>query len=625
MFPEFFWVSVSNFTACVSEAIIRFTFNILRFQGNQNFGKNGLSPSSFGGFEEKQSLLNGFEEKQDPVDGFEKKHSLVDGFERKQGIFSGFEEKQRIFYGLKDRQGTQNTENGRKDNGVVATSSKYEFLQGMDISRFFEEPKTESFTLREFYSETVEKNGEEKEEAGEDSVEKKTEDSVQSFISKLTPENQEEKAIEAEKIEENFQIMEEEEEEIRDDVGLETEDSVFPEEEEIINSNDFESISRFEEEDDDDFEYEQLKVQLQIARRGGLPTIAEESEFSKMVEVEHLHPLKMDEKLEYKDQIAKIQKVYRTYLDRMRKLDILNSQTTHAIGLLRLTDLARQNPTGQSSYLRMNSMLPKKIWPFRQVKLTNDRAKKLIGDLELVYVGQMCLSWEILCWQYDKTPDLIQYDPQGFYRYNQVIEELQLFQVLVHRFLENEPFQGCPRVENYAKNRCHHPNFLQIPVVKGSKGARAKEEDCASVTSSSVMLKEIMEESMQVFWEFHRRDRDETSSSSKAPQQRQVAPQDPLDLRLLMNVRGDFDKKEKRLKEMIRSKSCIVKKLQKQQRTPLTHAMFIAQVDLKLVSRVLNMSKLSTDHLVWCHEKLENIKFGGRKLEVEPSILLFPC
>lgn len=85
--------------------------------------------------------------------------------------------------------------------------------------------------------------------------------------------------------------------------------------------------------------------------------------------------------------------------------------------------------------------------------------------------------------------------------------------------------------------------------------------------------------------------------------------------------------KDKRLKDIMRSGNCLVKKFQKQEGRGrlLDYEMLISQVELRLISRVLNMSKLSTDQLVWCQTKLNNINFVNRKIYVEPSFLLFPC
>lgn len=99
-----------------------------------------------------------------------------------------------------------------------------------------------------------------------------------------------------------------------------------------LEEEDYESDS-----DDDEFfseEHEelleQLKNELKLARTGGLPTIDEESESPKMVD--ELKPLKIDHKFERKDHMLEIHKFYKRYLEKTRKLDVLNSQTMHAIG-----------------------------------------------------------------------------------------------------------------------------------------------------------------------------------------------------------------------------------------------------------------------------------------------------
>ncbi|XWS23192.1 hypothetical protein CRYUN_Cryun29cG0100000 [Craigia yunnanensis] len=396
-----------------------------------------------------------------------------------------------------------------------------------------------------------------------------------------------------------------------------------------------ECISNYEEQEDDtefgsehDDLIERLKMELKIARTGGLPTILEDSESPKMVQ--KLGPLQIDEKYDHKDHIAEIQKVYKSYSDKMRKLDILNSQTMHAISLLQLKVPVRLSTSGKSSAPAIKSLLSHKGWSFKQRKPEADPAMKLIRDLrkdfETVYVGQVCLSWEILHWQFGKVKKLMECDSHCIRQYNQVAGEFQHFQVLVQRFLEDEPFQARPRVENYIKNRCALRHFLQVPVIKDDcskyKNGAGEQEDAVS----SEMLTDIIEESIHVFWEFLCADKAEANATSKTPQQAQVAPHDPIDLELLIDVRTDLQKKEKRLKEIQRSTNCILKKFRKQhQRNLLDHALFIAQVELKLVSRVLNMLKITTDQLVWCHEKLQKINFSSRKIEIEPSFTLFPC
>ncbi|XVE91489.1 hypothetical protein REPUB_Repub01dG0014600 [Reevesia pubescens] len=413
-----------------------------------------------------------------------------------------------------------------------------------------------------------------------------------------------------------------------------TESMVSLEKTEELNLQEDSFSDHEEEEEEDDLEFgsehddliERLKMELKFARTGGLPTILEESDQSPKM-MEELGPLQIDEKYDYKDHIAEIQKVYKSYSDKMRKLDILNSQTMHAISLIQLKDPDRLSTSRKSSAPAMKSLLSHKVLSFKQRKSEADPVMKLIRDLhkdfETVYVGQVCLSWEILHWQFGKVKNLLECDSQGMHQYNQVAGEFQHFQVLVQRFLEDEPFQPRPRVENYVKNRCALKHLLQVPVIK---------DDCSKYKENAVsseMLTDIIEESMHVFWEFLRADKDESNAISKTPQQAQVAPHDPIDLELLLDVRTDLQKKEKKVKEIQRSTNCIIKKFKRQHQggNLLDYAMFIAQVELKLVSRVLNMLKITTDQLVWCHEKLQRINFSNssRKIEIEPSFTLFPC
>uniref|UniRef100_A0A5B6Z0Q5 Ribosomal protein L34Ae n=1 Tax=Davidia involucrata TaxID=16924 RepID=A0A5B6Z0Q5_DAVIN len=370
---------------------------------------------------------------------------------------------------------------------------------------------------------------------------------------------------------------------------------------------------------------EQMKLEVRNARTGGLPTILEESETPKMME--DLKPLKIDEKLEHKDRMEEIQKVHKSYAEKMRKLDILNYQTIHAISFLQLKDPV-QLTTGQRSVSAIKSLPFPSFWPCKLRRIYADPILKSISELnrelELVYVGQVCLSWEILHWQYGKAKELLEHDSQGLRPYNQVAGEFQQFQVLVQRFVENEQFQG-PRVQNYVKNQCIIRALLQVPSIKDDclkdkKESRVEGKDVISME----MLTEIIEESMRIFWEFLRADKDEANAILKGFQGTHVHLQNPSDSELLMDIKTSLQKKEKRLKDILRSGNCIVKKFQKHQEGRLDHAMFLAQVELRLVSRVLNMSRLTTDQLVWCQKKLNKINFISRKIHVEPTFLLFP-
>jgi hypothetical protein len=117
--------------------------------------------------------------------------------------------------------------------------------------------------------------------------------------------------------------------------------------------------------------------------------------------------------------------------------------------------------------------------------------RELYSDLEMVYVGHLCLSWEFLRWEYEKALKIWESDQYGFRRFNEVAGEFQQFQVLLQRFIENEPFQG-PRVENYARNRCAMRNLLQVPVIKG--------ENFKSNVNSFFFLDEVVSTTKTLNW-----------------------------------------------------------------------------------------------------------------------------
>ena len=90
-------------------------------------------------------------------------------------------------------------------------------------------------------------------------------------------------------------------------------------------------------------------------------------------------------------------------------------------------------------------------------------------DLERAYVAQVCLTWEALNWSYT-----------SFRRHNggdgniaarccpaRVAQEFQQFQVLLHRFIENEPYEYGRRPEVYARTKNSTPKLLLVPEFRG--------------------------------------------------------------------------------------------------------------------------------------------------------------
>lgn len=88
-------------------------------------------------------------------------------------------------------------------------------------------------------------------------------------------------------------------------------------------------------------------------------------------------------------------------------------------------------------------------------------------DIETAYVAQICLTWEALHCQYTQLCQKILCQPESPACYNHSAQQFQQFQVLLQRYIENEPFEQGLRAEIYARARKFLPKLLQVPNVKG--------------------------------------------------------------------------------------------------------------------------------------------------------------
>lgn len=89
-------------------------------------------------------------------------------------------------------------------------------------------------------------------------------------------------------------------------------------------------------------------------------------------------------------------------------------------------------------------------------------------DIEMAYVAQICLTWEALHCQYTQLLQKISCQPENPICYNHSAQQFQQFQVLLQRFIENEPFEQGLRPEVYGRTRKCFPKLLQVPNVKGN-------------------------------------------------------------------------------------------------------------------------------------------------------------
>ncbi|KAL3748773.1 hypothetical protein ACJRO7_009929 [Eucalyptus globulus] len=240
-------------------------------------------------------------------------------------------------------------------------------------------------------------------------------------------------------------------------------------------------------------------------------------------------------------------------------------------------------------------------------------------ELEAAYVAQICLTWEALNWNYknfqSKRVARRDFDP-GCPAH--IAQQFQQFQVLLQRYIENEPYEQGRRPEVYARMRLLAPKLLQVPEYRDSEDDQIKEEGFRSRISSAAFLM-IMEDCIQTFMNFLKADRARPCQVLAAFFKRHKRSSvDPALLTLMKKVNN---KKKMKLKDARRTRKCIRKrKLNVDEEMEI----LMGLIDLKLVSRVLRMSDLSEEQLHWCEEKMSKVRVSQGKLQRDSSPLFFP-
>lgn len=97
-------------------------------------------------------------------------------------------------------------------------------------------------------------------------------------------------------------------------------------------------------------------------------------------------------------------------------------------------------------------------------------------DLETAYVAQLCMTWETLHCQYSQLYQKISCQPEKSTSYSHTAQQFQQFQVLLQRYIENEPFEQGLRPEVYTRTRNSLPKLLQIPKIQGT--TRIFDQNC---------------------------------------------------------------------------------------------------------------------------------------------------
>ncbi|XXG51465.1 hypothetical protein AAC387_Pa03g0019 [Persea americana] len=239
-----------------------------------------------------------------------------------------------------------------------------------------------------------------------------------------------------------------------------------------------------------------------------------------------------------------------------------------------------------------------------------------LQDLETAYVAQLCLTWEALHCQYAELCQKISVYPENPTWCSLAAQKFQQFQVLLHRFIENEPFEQGNRVEIFSRSRISLPKLLQVPSFRESDQKQLEEGHIDTPVLANDLFG-IIENSIMTFCLFLKMDKKKSGSALHifgAHGQAQSYLQQTLTA---------LDKKKIKLKELQRKK----KGWKKKSWPPTAEEveLFFALIDIKVMSRVLKMTKISKEQLLWCEEKMSKLDFSGSKLQRNGSPLLFPC
>ncbi|CAH9088390.1 unnamed protein product [Cuscuta europaea] len=304
--------------------------------------------------------------------------------------------------------------------------------------------------------------------------------------------------------------------------------------------------------------------------------------------------------------------LFQKYDEEMLFLDRISAQKLRETESLRLR-LQSNNPRSVSDRI-VHKFRRKKRGPLDPY-----------NDLEAAYVAQICLTWEALNWNYKQLQRLLDLrrrrppEDRGCPAY--IAQQFQQFQVLLQRYIENEPFEHGRRPEVYARVRGSSPKLLQVPEYRDSDEEKGEEGFCSRIPSDSFL--QIMEESIRTFMNFLKADKEGHYCQMIASFFKKSRPgsADPL---LLLNLQKVNKKKKRKLKDMKRTGKWRLRNIKLKKKDEME--ILMAQIDLKVVCRVLRMKEVNGDQLHWCKEKMNKVKIkeDSGMLQRDSSPLFFP-
>ncbi|KAG7023233.1 hypothetical protein SDJN02_14258, partial [Cucurbita argyrosperma subsp. argyrosperma] len=305
--------------------------------------------------------------------------------------------------------------------------------------------------------------------------------------------------------------------------------------------------------------------------------------------------------------------VFQKYDEEMMFLDRITAQKLHETESLRSIKVCPRS---------LSERIVHKFGSMNMNKKASDVKQNPYHELEAAYVAQICLTWEALNWNYKNfvnnklsccTRDLDGGCPA------KVAQQFQQFQVLLQRYVENEPYEHGRRPEIYARMRLLAPNLLQVPEFIDSEEEEKEGGGYGSRISSPSFLM-IMEDGIRTYMNFLKADKERPCEIVASFFKRNKrAAVDPTLLQLMKKVN---QKKRIKLKDLRRAGKCLRKrKLTVEEEMEI----LMALIDLRVVSRVLRTADLTEEQLHWCEAKMSKVRILDGKLQRDSSPLFFPA
>ncbi|OIW11953.1 hypothetical protein TanjilG_02160 [Lupinus angustifolius] len=297
--------------------------------------------------------------------------------------------------------------------------------------------------------------------------------------------------------------------------------------------------------------------------------------------------------------------VFQKYDEEMSFLDRLSAQKLHETESLRSIKVSPRSISERIVY---------KISTMNRTPAGNI-CNNPYSELEAAYVAQICLTWEALNWNYKNflTKRVSRRDADAGCPAT-IAQQFQQFQVLLQRYVENEPYEHGRRPEIYARMRLLAPKLLLVPEYRESDDDQKEDGFHSKISSPSFLM--IMEDGIRTFMSFLKADKEKPCQILAAYFRRnRRGLVDPTLLRLMK-------KKKMKVKDLKRSRKCLRKrKLKVEEEMEI----LMALIDLKVVSRVLRMSDLNEEQLHWCEEKMSKVRVMDGKLQRDSTPLFFPA